>query len=256
MVRRLPLCMRKSIVALEMESFGVPHKFSGKSHTNSPNSCGHDMHTAVLMAVAKMLLAAKAKWKCTLICLFQPGKEIAVGAQAMVADGLYDEEKFGIPKPDIVLGQHTHAFKAGMIALGGGPILTAVDSYEVRIFGKSRHICRADLCVDPILTASHIVVRLQSIVTKEVWPEDFAILGCASIYGGSTANTIPDFVDLKLSIRSYNPAVHERLVTAVKRVILSECEASKSLAIREPEIKNVMHAPPTVNDIPSANILK
>jgi len=157
----------------------------------------------------------------------------------MVADGLYDQNKFGLPKPDIVLGQHTHSFKAGMVALGGGPILTAVDSHDVRIFGKSGHICRADLCVDPVVTASHIVVRLQSIVTKEVRPEEFAVVGCASIYGGSTANIVLDFVDLKLSIRSYNSAVHERLVAPVKRVIYSECEASGCLAVREPEIKTL-----------------
>lgn len=214
------------------------------------------MHTAVLLADAKMLLDAKSQWSGTLIVLFQPAEELAVGARAMVEDGLYNPAKFAVPKPDIVLGQHTHAFKAGMIALGGGAILTAVDSFDVRIFGKSGHICRADLCVDPVITASHIVVRLQSIVTKEVRPEEFAVVACASIHGGSTANIIPDFVDLKISIRSYNAAIHERLVAAVKRVVYSECEISGSLAIREPEFTTIMHAPPTVNDFPATEILK
>lgn len=67
-----------------------------------------------------------------------------MGTRAMIEDGLYDPFKFAVPKPDIVLGQPTHAFKAGMIALGGGAILTAVDSFDVRIFGTSEHICRAD----------------------------------------------------------------------------------------------------------------
>lgn len=71
----------------------------------------------------------------------------------------------------IVLGQHIHAIKAGVVALSGGPTLTAVDSFEIRIFGKSGHISRPDICVDPVITAAHIVVRLQSIVTKETRPE-------------------------------------------------------------------------------------
>ncbi len=149
----------------------------GKS-TPVMHACGHDMHVATLMAAATLLHAAKSLWSGTLICLFQPNEETAGGARAMVADGLYEQEKYGIPTPDVVLGQHVHAMKAGVVALSGGPILTAVDSFEVRIFGKSGHISRPDLCIDPVVTASHIIVRLQSIVTKEVRPEDFAVIAC------------------------------------------------------------------------------
>lgn len=208
------------------------------------------------MAVAELLHAAKSSWKGTLICLFQPDEETAGGAKAMVADGLYDEAKYGILTPNIVLSQHLHAIKAGIVAISGGPILIAVDSIEIRIFGKSGHISRPDLCVDPVLTASQIVVRLQSIVTKEVRPEEFAVIVCASIHGGSTANIVPDYADLKLSIRSYQPAVHERLLAAVKRVVLAECEASASLHIREPTFTTIMQAPATINDQRHANILK
>ena len=192
----------------------------------------------------------------TLVCLFQPDEETASGARAMVADRLFDPERHNIPVPNIVLGQHVHAIKAGLVAVSGGPVLTAVDSLEVRIFGKSGHISRADLCVDPVLTASHIVVRLQSIVTKEVRPEDFAVIACASIHGGTNANIIPDYVDLKLSIRSYRQEFYDHLLDAIKRVIYAECEASGSLKIHEPLIKTIMHAPPTVNDMASATILK
>ncbi len=90
------------------------------------HACGHDMQTACLLGTAKLLHSARRNWQGTLICLFQPAEEIAQGARAMVADGLYSK----VPVPDIVLGQHLHAFKAGVVALGGGPILTAVDSYE------------------------------------------------------------------------------------------------------------------------------
>ena len=210
------------------------------------------MHTAALMATASLLHAARKTWLGTLICLFQPAEEIASGAQAMVDDGLYDK----IPIPDVVLGQHVLAMKEGVIALDGGPILTAVDSFEIRIFGKSGHISRPDICIDPILTAANVVVKLQGIVTKETKPEDFAIVACASINGGTTANIVPDFADLRVSIRSYKPEIHQRLVAAVKRVVRAECEASGCLSVQEPEFKTIMHMPPTINDHHHTAILK
>lgn len=240
---------------LEYASTKVAKGPDGKD-TAVMHACGHDLHTATLMAVATLLHTAKSHWRGNLICLFQPDEETSYGAQSMIADGLYDQEKYGIPIPDIVLGQHTHAIKAGVVALSGGPILTAVDSFEVRIFGKSGHISRPDICIDPVVTASHVVVRLQSIVTKEVRPEDFAIVACASIHGGTAANIVPDFVDIKISIRSYKTEVHERLVEAVKRVVFAECKASGSLDVHEPTFTTIMHAPATSNDEKSAEILK
>ncbi len=240
---------------LDYASTRISKDFEGKE-TPVMHACGHDMHTTSLMAAAAMLQAARSEWKGTLICLFQPDEETAGGAQAMVNDGLYDPRKYGIPIPNVVLAQHVIAFKSGVVALSAGPILTAVDSFEVRIFGKSGHICRADLCVDPVVTASHIIVRLQTLVTKEVRPEDFAVIGCTSVHGGNAPNVIPDHVDIKISIRSYRPEVHERVLASVKRVIRAECEASGSLHIREPTFKTIMHAPSTINDAEQTAIVK
>ncbi len=174
----------------------------------------------------------------------------------MMADGLYDKEKHATPFPDIVLGQHVHAIKSGVIAIRGEPVLTAVDAFEVRVFEKSGHISRPDLCVDPVMTVSHIVVRLQSLVTKEVRPENFAVVACPSIHGGATAKSVSEYVNLKISIRSYKPEVHERLVAALKRVVHAECEASGSSRIHEPTFTTIMHAPSTINDHQSARILR
>ena len=204
------------------------------------------------MATATLLYVSRKHWSGTLICLFQAAEEIAYGAKAMVNNGLYKN----VPIPTIVLGQHLHTIKAGVVALSGDPILTAVDSFEVPNFCKSEHISRPDSCVDPIITAAHIVVRLQSIVTEERRPEDFAVMACASIYGGSTANTVPDFVDIKVSIRPYRPEVHERLVAAVNRVLRPECEASGSLAVHEPVYRTIMHRPATVKNMHKAAVRK
>jgi amidohydrolase len=257
-------------VMLRADMDALPHlettnlPYSSSKIVNGPDgkatpvmhACGHDLHTATLMAAALFLHSARSQWSGTLICLFQPNEETAGGAKAMVEDGLYDEEKYGIPVPDIVLAQHVHPIKAGFVALASGPVLTAVDSLEVRIFGKSGHISRADKAVDPVTTAAHVIVHLQSIVTKEVRPEDFAVVACASIHGGTAANIIPEHVDLKLSIRTYQPEVHERVLAAVKRVIRAECEASGSLQIHEPVIKTIMHAPATINDSKMTGVLR
>jgi amidohydrolase len=220
------------------------------------HACGHDMHVATLMAGATFLHSAKDRWSGALICLFQPNEETAGGAKAMVADGLWDQEKFGIPIPGVLVGQHVHAARAGCIALSGGHILTSVDAFEVRIYGKSGHISRADLCVDPIVTASHIVLRLQTVATKEVRPEDFVVVACPSIHGGNAANIIPDYVDMKMSIRTYKPEVRDRVMAAVKKIIYAECETSGSLVIREPTFTTLMQAPPTINDMEKSAVLK
>ena len=211
------------------------------------------MHVALLMATAELLLAARSQWSGTLVCLFQPAEELAEGARAMIDDGIFDESKFGIPRPDICLAQHTHAVRAGRITLSPGPILTAIDSFDVRIFGRSGHVCRADLCIDPVLIAASIIVRLQSVVNKEVRPEEFSVVSCSSIHGGSAANIVPDFVDIKVTIRSYTAAVHERMLAAVRRIIVLECEISGA---PEPQIKKFMSAPATINDETSEALLK
>ena len=197
-----------------------------------------------------------SKWNGTLICLFQPAEELAEGVKAIVDDELYDQVKYGIPVPGVVMGKHVHVIMTGVVALSGGPILTAVHSFEVRIFGRSGHISRPDVCVDPAIIASYIVVCLQSLVGKESRPEDFAAVACASIHGESAANMVPDFVDLKISIRSCRPEVHERLLAGVKRVVHAEDEVSRSLQVHELISKTIMHAPPTANDSKNWEILK
>ncbi|MCJ1391752.1 hypothetical protein MMC18_004617 [Xylographa bjoerkii] len=205
------------------------------------HACGHDMHTAVLMATATLLHSSRLQWRGTLVCIFQPNEETACGAQAMVDGGLYDK----VPVPDIVLGQHIMTIKAGTIALRSGPILAGVDSLDIRIFGKGGHGARPDVCIDPIVTAAHFLTRLQTIVSREVKPGELGVISCGSINGGSAANIIPDHVDLKLTARAYSPEIQERLLIGIKRIVHAECVASG--ATQEPTIKTIMHAPPTIN---------
>ncbi|CAL8577131.1 hypothetical protein XPA_002977 [Xanthoria parietina] len=217
------------------------------------HACGHDVHVSCLMGAARLLHAARSKWRGTLICLFQPAEEFVTGARAMVNDGLYS--RFDIPKPDIVLGQHVFCIeKAGAVALSPGPVMAAADGLKIRVFGKGGHGSMPSLCIDPIVIASQIVVRLQTIVSRELQPGKMGVITCGKIQAGTAVNIIPDYADLELSIRSYDTRVQKQLLDAIERIVRAECNASRSP--QDPVIENSAHTPVTVNDVDQTESLK
>ncbi|MCJ1304465.1 hypothetical protein MMC08_007277 [Hypocenomyce scalaris] len=205
------------------------------------HACGHDFHVTSLMAASTLLHSARKEWSGTLICLFQPAEERADGATAMVEDGLYDK----VPKPHIVLGQHVVPLPAGVLATHAGTVLSAADSLAVRIYGRGGHGSAPQNCIDPVVIASYIVVRLQSIVSRVIGPDDFAVVTCGSIHAGETDNVIPDYLDLKLNVRTYEPDVREKVLDAIKRIIEAECEASG--VAKKPSIRTTARFPVTKN---------
>ena len=211
------------------------------------HACGHDMHVACLMAVSTLLRDCMSTWSGTLICLFQPNEEGGAGAQAMVDGGLYDL----VPIPDIILGQHVDFRRAGNVAICPGPFMAAADSFIVTIYGRGGHGSQPQVCVDPIVISSYIIVRLQSIVSRMVAPLDTAVVTCGSIHGGSAENVIPEQVELKLNIRTYDPDVRKKVLDAVHSIIRSECKSAG--ATKDPDIKPSSSLPLTDND---ANLSK
>lgn len=206
------------------------------------HACGHDFHVTSLIAAAMLLHSAKEQWRGTLICIFQPAEEYLSGAQAMVDDGLYSK----IPKPDMVLAQHVVKMRAGTINIRPGRFMTAADSFDVRIFGRGGHGSAPHTCIDPVLVGSSIVVRLQSIVSREVAPGELAVVSCGSIQSGSAANIIPDYCDLKLNVRTYNMKTREHILNCIRRVIEAECMASG--CTEKPSIVRTVTASVTIND--------
>ncbi|KAL4987670.1 hypothetical protein BDW68DRAFT_197311 [Aspergillus falconensis] len=206
------------------------------------HACGHDTHVTGLMGSAELLHAARDRWSGTLVLIFQPSEEELSGAQAMLDDGLYDK----VPKPDVVLAQHVMRMKAGTVGIRAGRLLTASDAFDVRIFGRGGHGSSPHTCVDPIVIGASIITRLQTIVSREITPGELAVVTCGSIQAGYAPNIIPDECNLKLSVRSYDPKVRERLNTSIKRIIEAECEASG--APKRPVIKHTFAAPATIND--------
>lgn len=192
------------------------------------HACGHDFHITCMLASIETLLKAQAMWSGTLIYLFQPAEERGCGARAMLDDGLYDLSRHGCPEPDLCLGQHVFPFKAGNVYTRHGATMSAADSYRITIYGRGGHGSMPHFCIDPVVIASHIVVRLQTLVSREVPPDETAVVTVGSLKAGDTVNVISDEATLQINIRSVSEEWRKVLLDGLKRVVNAECEAGRS----------------------------
>ena len=214
---------------------------SGKT-TPVAHACGHDMHVAWLMGASALFARTRAAWKGTLIALFQPGEETAQGARAMIDDGLFTR----FPKPEIVLGQHVMVGPAGTVAGSAGPITSAADSLQIRLFGRGAHGSMPQASIDPVVMAAATVLRLQTIVSREVAATEAAVLTVGVLQAGTKENVIPDEALIKLNVRTFDEGVRKRVLAAIERIVNAEAEASG--APRRPEITPLDRYPLNVND--------
>jgi hippurate hydrolase len=186
------------------------------------HACGHDMHVAWLAGAARNLAARRAAWSGTLVAVFQPAEETAAGAQAMVDDRLFD--RFGTPA--VILAQHVMPWPAGLIVLRTGVVTSAADSFEIRLFGRGAHGSMPQASVDPVVMAASVVVRLQTIVSREVAPGESAVVTVGALQAGTKENVIPDEAVIKLNVRTFDEDVRSRVLAAIKRIVDAEAEAS------------------------------
>jgi hippurate hydrolase len=206
------------------------------------HSCGHDVHVTCLIGAAARLAADRASWAGTLMVVFQPAEELGQGAQAMIDDGLFD--RFAVP--DVVLGQHVAPFPAGMLAVRPGPTFAAADSLRITLFGRGGHGSRPEVAVDPVVMAAATVMRLQTVVSREIAGAQTAVVTVGAIRAGTKENIIPDEAELLVSIRTFEPDVRARVLDAIERIVRAEAAASG--ADRDPEIGLLDGFPAVVND--------
>lgn len=190
--------------------------------SNVMHACAHDIHMTVWVGTARRLIAEKDKWKGTLVMIAQPAEEIGLGAQAMLAEGLYTK----FPKPDYNVALHVSAgAPAGTIAYSSGFALANVDSVDVKVKGVGGHGAYPHTTVDPVLVASHIVVALQSLVSRNTNPLDSAVVTVGSIKAGAKHNIIPDEAELLITVRSYEDKTRQMLLDGIKRIAEGQAAA-------------------------------
>jgi hippurate hydrolase len=204
--------------------------------------CGHDMHVTCLIGATALLAQARDAWHGTVMAVFQPGEETAEGAQAMIDDGLLDR----FPKPAVVLGQHVMVGPAGAVAGRTGAITSAADSLQIRLFGRGAHGSMPQASIDPVVMAAATVMRLQTVVSREVAAAEAAVVTVGALQAGTKENVIPDEALIKLNVRTFDEGVRKRVLAAIERIV--NAEAAASGAPRPPEITTLDRYPLNVND--------
>jgi hippurate hydrolase len=247
--------LRADMDALPVEEkTGLPYASVARAIADSGmdvpvmHACGHDVHVTCLLGAAAVLSADSSSWSGTLVAVFQPAEELGAGAQAMVDDGLF--ERFG--RPAVVLGQHVAPLPAGIIGLRHGAAFAAADSLSVVLHGRGGHGSRPETSVDPVVMAAATVMRLQTIVSRELAGNDTAVVTIGSVQAGTAANIIPDRAELQLSIRTTGADVRTRVLAAVERIVRGEAVAAG--APRDPEITLGPSFPAVVNDPDAASL--
>jgi hippurate hydrolase len=196
-----------------------------------------------LLGAAELLAGSREHWNGTLVTVFQPAEELGSGAQSMVDDGLVDL----VGKVSVVLTQHALPFPSGQVASRPGTMFATADSMKITVYGRGGHGSMPQDSVDPVVLAASIVMRLQTIVAREIAATESAVVSVGSIQAGTKSNVISDHAVLLVNIRTYSDEVRTKVLDEVRRIVKAECEASESP--KDPEFEMYDHFPITVNDV-------
>ena len=233
------LGLRADMDALPIrETTGLPYasKHDGKMH-----ACGHDGHTATLLAAAKVMAEGKDQFNGTLHLIFQPAEEGHGGAQKMVDQGLFDL----FPCDALYAFHNEPGYPAGQFGFRSGVMYSSSDTAIITIHGKGGHGAMPHVAVDPIVVASHLVLALQTIRSREIDPNDMAVVTVGAIHAGDAPNVIPETCELRVTIRARCPQVRQQLRERITAMAHAQAAVHRATA----EVDYKWRYPPVINDV-------
>jgi amidohydrolase len=187
------------------------------------HACGHDLHMASILGTAAIMARSKETWHGTLMLIGQPAEETISGAKAMLDDGFLTR----FPKPDVAAALHVgNILPAGVVGITPGIYNTNADSLRITIYGKGGHGSAPHTAIDPIVIAARTIVALQTIASREVKPQEMAVVTVGYIQAGTKNNIIPDQAELGLTVRTNKPEVRKQVLAAIARITKAEAEAA------------------------------
>jgi hippurate hydrolase len=216
-------------------------------HAGKMHACGHDGHTAILLTAARCI-AQERGFDGTLHLIFQPAEEGLGGARRMVEEGLFD--RFPC---DAVFALHNQpGFPAGKFGFREGQFTASSDSVTITVVGQGGHGSTPHLTADPIVAAAHIVIALQTIVSRNVDPRDTAVVSVGAIHGGDAPNVIPGSVELRLTVRAFRPQTRALLRERITALVQAQ---AATLGVRA-EVDYHWRYPAVINDVACTRIAR
>ena len=198
------------------EATGLPFASLNKGVMHA---CGHDLHMSCAIGVLTLLAQNRDDWEGTILFVGQPAEEVGSGAEAILADPRFQELLAEVGNPRLALALHDDAgLPAGQVAVTPGYVTANVDSVDITIHGKGGHGAAPDLTVDPVVIGSELVQSLQTIVSRKLPPGTRAVVTVGVFQAGTKRNIISSKAELKLTIRSYEPEIRERIVEEIERM--------------------------------------
>lgn len=216
-----------------------------KSNNGSMHSCGHDMHTSMLLGAAKLLKQNQDKIEGTVKLVFQPDEEGFTGAKKMIQSGVLEN-----PKVDAAMAMHVHSGTPSNVVLCGlGTSIAGCNRFRIVVRGSGCHGAMPELGVDPINIAAHIYISLQEIIAREISATQPAVLTIGKFVAGEAANIIPGEVVMEGTIRSLNKEIGEFIFSRVNDIVISTAKMFRG----EAELIELSSVPPLTNNTDLAN---